>query len=386
MTWLVLIATVTSAELQASMLATMASVGLPTSSWTKDGFWQNLVNWFAFLLQAAYLVLGYTARNAFLPTATGPGLTDLCRGTYGTERRTETFATGTITLLNASGSTLDEVAESITCAQLADPTITYKTSAQTYALNGDSVTVGIICDIAGTVGNALAGVTLELTTVLTGVSLTANSAIAGQDEQSDEDLRVLAAKQASSLSGTVTDKIEWFALNTNTDGTIAAADDGKTRLNINRTLVTNDSVDGTVTAVFASPSGAVDAGEYATLLEVLGQFFLENPGILDDYNATPVPLTITVAVVLRKGAQTTGVADAITTYVTNWFTSTENGISSDNGTLSLKELEGAIYRVQSNIKSVTISTINAAPAANVALAFDEVATLASFTPTVTVET
>jgi hypothetical protein len=386
MTWLVLIATVTSAELQASMLATMASVGLPTSSWTKDGFWQNLVNWIAFLLQAAYLVLGYTARNAFLETATGPGLTDLANGTYGTPRRTETFATGTITLLNASGSTIDEVAESITCAQLANPTITYKTSAQTYALNGDSVTVGIICDIAGTVGNALAGVTLELTTVLTGVSLTANSAIAGQDAQSDADLRTLAIKQVSSLSGTVTDKIQWFAENTNTDGTIAAQDDGKTRLNINRTSVTNDSVDGTVTAVFASPSGAVDAGEYATLLEVLGQFFLENPGILDDYNATPVPLTIAVAVELRKGSQTDGVATEITTYVTDWFTSSDNGIASDNELFTLDELKGVIFRSRSNIKKVTITTINAAPAADVPLSFAEVATLASFTPTVTVET
>jgi hypothetical protein len=273
----------------------------------------------------------------------------------------------------------------LTFENTADTTITYRNSEAVYILPGNSQTFSIVCDVAGTIGNALTS-DVAMTTTIVGATGTNPSPIAGQDEQEDADLARLCSLQASDASTGHADKYQWVIENLNTDGSISTPNDGKTRVNVNRVSVNEESVDGTVTIVLASPAGAVDAGEYATCVTAIEQIAQGNAAILDDYNATPVALDIAASVVLRKGASTAGVALAIRNYVTAWFVSTENGIASDNGTLSLKELEGVIYRSRSNIKSVTMQTINGNPAANVALAFNEVATLTLFVAVVSVET
>jgi len=383
MTWVVLIATVTLAELQTGLLSAMTLAGLPTGSWTKDGFWQNLVNWIAYLLRGILDIQRNIALNSFLETATAQGLTDLAEGTYGTPRRTETFANGTVTLQNDSGLPLDEVAEAISFALVADPTITYKNSGAVFALNGSQVVVDISCDIAGTRGNAVAGVspanTIELVTALTGVSLVENGTIVGQDAQSDESLRALASKQAAAASTGHANKYEWYALNTNTDGTIAEADDGKTRTNINRAKVSFENTTGRVFVALASPSGPVDPTEYATTIGVLEQYALTNPGILVDANASAVVVNIEVDVVLRRGTSTSGVSDEITAQLQAYFP--ETSISGDDGFLTIEELELEIGRANRRIVEATVTT----PAADVPLGSTEVATLGTLTINISVQ-
>jgi uncharacterized phage protein gp47/JayE len=383
MTWLVLITTITSAELQASLLATMTTAGLPTTSWTRDGFWQNFVNWIALLLRLVFEVLNNIARNSFLSTATEQGLIDLGEGTYGTPYRRETFATGTVTLLNESGAPLDEVIEAISFGLIADPEVTYKNSEAVYAMNGAEVTFDIVCDVAGTVGNAAAGVgggvTIELVTTLTGVSLVANSAIIGQDEQGEDQYRDLCTKQAASASTGHANKYEWFALNTNTDGTIAEVDDGKTRVNVNRVFVSFEDAFGRVYVALASPSGSVDSAEYDTTIAVLTQYALTNPGILIDANATAVPVNVVADVVLRKGTSTSGVSAEIEARLETYFPDTS--IGGDDGFLTREELRLEIGRANPRIHAVTVTT----PASDVALAADEVATLGTVTLNITVQ-
>jgi hypothetical protein len=379
MTWLVLITTITSAELQASLLATMTTAGLPTTSWTRDGFWQNFVNWVALLLRLVFEILNSIALNSFLSTATEQGLTDLAAGTYGTARRVETFATGTVTLLNNSGLPLDEAIEAVSFALIADSSITYKNSEAIYALNGASVTFDVVCDVAGTGGNAAAGVTLELVTTLTGVSLTANGAIIGQDAQSDDDLRALASKQAASASTGVANKYEWYARNTNTDGTVTEVGDGKTRTNVNRVRVDYDNDEGFVLLYLASPSGAVDSGEYATTIGVVQQYALTNPGQLLDSNSTPVTVNVVANVKLRKGTSTSGVEAELDAQLEAFFPDTS--IGGDDGFLTIEELEGELFRANRRIVEVTVTS----PAADVALADDEVAVLGTTTFNITVQ-
>lgn len=383
MTWVVLLATVTAAELQATMLAAMTAAGLPTSSWTKDGFWQNLVNWIAFLLRLALQILRDVASNSFLDTATGQGLAELAEGTYGTPKRLETFANGSVTLLNESGLPLDEVAEAISFALKTDPSITYKNSEAVFALNGNEVEFDIVCDVAGTQGNAAAGVgvaaTIELVTALTGVSLVENTAIIGQDAQSDESLRALASKQAAVASTGHANKYEWYALNTNTDGTIAEAGDGKTRVNINRVSVSYEDGFGRVAVALASPSGPVDTAEYDTTIGVLLQYALTNPGILLDANCIAVPVDVEADVVLRKGTSPTGLSAEIQAQLEAFFP--ETSIGGDDGFLTIEELELEIGRANRRIVEVTVTS----PAADVPLAPDEVATLNSLILNITVQ-
>ena len=384
MQWIILQSTVTAAQIEEQLLAAFAAVGMPTSAWVKGGIWDNLTKWFARLLALVYALILSVARNAFLATASERGLTDLAAGTFGTARRIEGFATGGWTLANDGVDPIDEGTDALTFENLDDPEVTYKNSEPVYVLPGNSTTFSIVCDVAGTRGNALAG-RIALTTTLIGATGANANPIAGQDAQLDDDLRVLASKQASNLSEGVANKFEWIALNTNTDGTISAPNDGKTRLNINRVSVTNDSAIGTVTVVLASPAGAVDAGEYATAIGVLGQYVLANPGILDDYNATPVNVDIDVDVFLRKGSTAAGVAAEVEQYITNWFVSSDNGIGGDDGVLTVEELELMIGRTRSNIREVTITEINGFPAADVPLAPTEVAVLGLLNINVTVQ-
>jgi hypothetical protein len=383
MTWLVLITTITSAELQASLLATMTTAGLPTTSWTRDGFWQNFVNWIALLLRLVFEVLNNIARNSFLSTATEQGLIDLGEGTYGTPYRRETFATGTVTLLNESGAPLDEVIEAISFALIADPEVTYKNSVVAYALNGAEVEVDIVCDVAGTVGNAAAGtgggVTIELVTTLTGVSVVANSAIVGQDAQAEEPYRDLCSKQAASASTGHANKYEWYALNTNTDGTGAEVGDGKTRTNVNRVRVEFDNDEGQVFVYLASAAGPVDGAEYTTTIDVITQYALTNPGNLLDSNSTAVPVNIVANVKLRKGSSTEGVSAEIQDILETYFP--ETSIGGDDGFLTIEELELEMGRANRRIVEVDVTT----PAADVALADDEVATLGTLTLNITVQ-
>lgn len=383
MTWATLFALVTTAELQASMLAAMQAAGLPTTSWTKDGFWQNLLNWFATMLRLALMLVRDVALNSFLDTATDQGLTDLAQGTYGTPRRTETFANGTVTLENNSGLPLDELAEAISFELVANTEITYKNTGAVFALNGTQVVVPIECDVAGTVGNAAAGVaptnTIELVTVLTGVSVVENSAVVGQDEQGDEALRNLARKQAAVASTAHGNKYEWIALNTNTDGTIAEANDGKTRTNVNRAKVSFEDASGRVFVVLASPSGAVDPADYATTIAAIEQRALTNPGILFDANAVPVTVNIVADVILRKGSSTDGVEDEINAQLQAYFP--ETSITGDDGFLTIEELELEIGRANRRIVEVTVTT----PAADVPLDEDEVAVLGTVTINLSVQ-
>jgi len=383
MTWVVLIATVTSAELQAAMLAAMSAAGLPTSSWTKDGFWQNLVQWIAGLLRLAYAILRDIALGSFLSTATGQGLTELAEGTYGTPRRTKTFATGSLILRNESGLPLDEVAESISFELKADTTVTYRNTGAVFITNNDQTEIEITCDVAGTVGNAAAGsgagATVALVSALPGVSIVSNGAIIGQDEQEDEPLRVLASKQAAVASAGHGNKYEWLALNVNTDGTIAEANDGKTRTNINRAKIVFEDDQGRVFVTLASPSGSVDSAEYVTTVTVLEQSGLANPGILIDVNAAPVTVNVVADVVMRKGSSTDGVEDEIAAQLEAYFPDTS--IGGDDGFLTLEELELEIGRANRRIVEATVTT----PAGDVALADNQVAALGTLTLNITVQ-
>ena len=384
MQWIILQSQKTAAQIEAQLLAYFTSLGLPTDAWVPGGWQDNFTKWIALLLQAVYTLILYIAQGAFLATASGNLLTDLAAGTFGTARRIETCATGPFTLTNGGLDPIIEPIGALNFEKLADTSITYKNSEAVSILPGNSQTFSIICDVAGTIGNALTS-GVAMTTTITGSSGTNASPLAGQDEQADDDLRRLATLQASDLSTGHANKYQWVIENLNTDGTTSTPNDGKTRVNVNRVSVNEESANGSVTVVLASPAGAVDAGEYATCIKAVIIVAQGNAALLYDYNATPVELDIEVSVALRKGSLTAGVALAIRDYVTAWFVSTENGIASDTGFLRLEELKGVIYRSRSNIKSVTIETINGSPAANVALAFNEVATLGLFVATVSVE-
>jgi hypothetical protein len=385
MPWIVLLATVTTAEIRAAMLTSMTIAGLPTSLWTIDGLWQNLVEWVALIVRGLTEVLRSIALNAFLDTATGQGLTDLARNTYGTERRLATYATGTATYLNTTGGLVEFDIDGVSFELKTNTEITYRNSQAISVANGATVTFGVVCEYLGTQGNAAAGAgtlgTIALVTAIPGFQFIQNSAIVGQDEQDDASLRYLARRQAAVASTSHRSKYEWIAFNTNTDGTLSAANDGKTRTNVARALVSFDDAQGRVYVTLAAPNGPMDAGEFTTTQNAIIQRALNNPGIPIITNVTAVPIVITGAIELENGSSTSGVATAVYQYVNDWFASPSNLIGGGNGFLAVDELKLLIGRANPAIRKVTLTS----PLADVAISSVQMATLSSITLSVTVQ-
>lgn len=388
MPWIVLLTVVTSAELQAQMLAAMTAANLPTSAWQKNGLWQNLTVWFAAMLQLVFAVLNDIARGTFLDTATDQALIDLGENTYATKYRSKTFATGTITLLNNSGGQIDEPAGALSSAQTADSAITYKNSANIVGwLNGTTLPIDFVCDVAGTVGNIIADNSapfqLELVTTIIGVSIVEHSAFVGQDNQDQEEYRKLCRKRASSLSPRGGDgAYEWTATNLYTDGTRIdpeIPEPTKTALNINRVRVEGSNTNGTVAVSLAAPSGAVDGAEFTTAVAALNQYVVPSGTVLLASNCTTVTVNVTATITLRKGSTSAGVQEIAEQALTNYFPL--SSIGGDDGFITLDELRGVLFRVSTSVHGVSI----ALPMANVPLSTTQVAIAGIMSVTVGVQ-
>ena len=388
MTWIVLLTVVTSAELQTQMLNAMTAAGLPTTSWQKKGIWQNLIVWFASMLQLVYAILNDVARGAFLGTATDQALIDLGENTYKTKYRSKTFATGTITLLNESGSQIDEPAQSLSFALVSDSSVTFRNSGAIVAwLNGTELEVPIVCEQAGTIGNtpaiAVAPFGLAMVVTIIGVTIVEHTATVGQAKQDQEDYRKLCRKRSASLSPRGGDgAYEWTVLNIYTDGTRIDPenpDPAKTALNINRVRVDGSTGDGTVLVSLASPSGAVDGTEFTTAVAALNQFVTPSGTTLIASNCTTVTVSVTATITLRKGSSTAGVEAIAEQALTDYFPT--SSIGGDDAFITIDELRGVLFRVASNVHGVSISL----PAASVALTSTQVAIAGTMTITVAVQ-
>lgn len=388
MTWIVLLTVVTSAELQTQILNAMTAASLPTSSWQKNGKWQNLIVWFSSMLQLVYARLNDVARGAFLDTAEDQLLIDLGENTYKTKYRGKTFATGTITLQNDSGGIITEAAEAISFALVADPSVTFKNSGDISGwTNGTTLAVPIVCQKAGTIGNAASSAgpsfNLSIVTTIIGVTIVSHTATVGQDAQDQEDYRKLCRKRSASLSPRGGDgAYEWTVLNIYTDGTRIDPenpDPAKTALNINRVRVNGSTGDGTVLVSLASPSGAVDGTEFTTAVAALNQFVTPSGTTLIASNCTTVTVSVTATITLRKGSSTAGVEAIAEQALTDYFPT--SSIGGDDAFITIDELRGVLFRVASNVHGVSISL----PAASVALTTTQVAIAGTMTITVAVQ-
>ena len=393
MTYIVLLTVVTAVELQTEILNAMTAAKLPVSSWQKNGKWQNLIVWFSSMLQLVYARLNDVARGAFLDTAEDQLLIDKGENDFGTKYRGETFANGTITLLNSSGGQIDEPAESLSFALVADSSVTFRNSAAIAAWsNGAELEVAIVCEKAGTIGNtpavAIAPFGISMITTIIGVSIVEHTATVGQAKQDPDEYRALCRKQAQSRTiGGAQGAWEWYPPNLYTDGTEVDPenpDATKTQVNVNRVSVSENSSTGVTTLVVASPSGPVDAGEFTTISTFMQQN-VKNSGTLLAYNCVAVPVAVVAGVELEKGTSTTGVKAALEQYVTDWFGTTDNKIGGGNGLFTLDELKLLIGRGNSKIRKVTLTTVNGVSPADTVIAFDRSAQAGAMNFTITVQ-
>ena len=94
----------TVAEIKTAIYDTMAANGVDTTGWKPGAVVRTMVAGVAIILAAFSALIALLARSGFLSLSEGEWLTLVARYVYDTERITATFATGTVTIDNASGN------------------------------------------------------------------------------------------------------------------------------------------------------------------------------------------------------------------------------------------------------------------------------------------
>lgn len=277
----------TLAQVRAQIISFAQSAGLAITSWATGQLGEQTLEYTSNAVQAQDTIIATMARGyASLETATDPGdpdpynpanellpeapgyLSQLGLNTYFTARQEDTFAVGLGVLANASGApftfTPDTLVFTWTGGSPPSPPPTYLNSyrALTYTNpdgsatvpDGASIAIELTCDVLGSIGSAPDGANITLTTVVPGITLTANAGVIGLDRESAVVYRARCREAAARLSlGAPAQSYEYLAAHTITGEVLQNANDADVA--INRVYVSPDSATGVVTVYYAAADG-----------------------------------------------------------------------------------------------------------------------------------
>jgi phage-related baseplate assembly protein len=368
-------------ELTTTYLAALTSLGFPVSSWPSGGAGRTLVQALARVSADALQLVGNVARGGLLDLAPGtdpgsPGdwLTLFARSAYGLERRAATFAVAKVRLTAALGAG----PYTITPGQLWAVSSTGRrynsanTSNVTVLAGPSTVDIELRGENPGAAYNLGLGAVLTLETPLPGVtaatvesSLGSGTAmvVAGTDQERDATLRDRCRSRWSTIGLQHTaDAYDALARQ------VPSVGDPEVSL-VTRTRVddTNPRGAGTVNVWIAGDAGPLDAPEEAAVDAYL-QARKSVTADLQVANATAVPVAVTATLYVRNNAAAADEAE-------ERLTAAINAVA----------IGGTVYRAQLLEELMTpagvFNVVLAAPAADVALDEDEVATVGTITLT-----
>lgn len=284
-----LITPMTVDEAKTAIYDALAARGVTTTGWKPGAVARTIIGALAIILSAFSELQASLARSGFLDLAEGAWLTLLARYVYDVERDTGSFATGTVTLTNTTGS--------IYSGDPGDLVFLNSTTGKTYrntkAYSLGSmgmVTVDVEAIEIGTASYAAAGEIDALVTTLNGVEVENASALVGADEETDALLRLRCRESLGRLSPNgPKDAYAYFARSTTNS---AGASIGVTRVR-----EVPDGFGG-VTVYVATASGGVtgDADDPDTDLGAIQEAFDENVEPIGITATATSATTLTVAV------------------------------------------------------------------------------------------
>lgn len=385
-----LLSPVTKNEATQTILDIGTALGLPVTAWQSGRIGRTIVGIMSTIYSGATQVLVKVSASGFLDTATDDWLDLKVTSDYGVVLPEATFATGFITYTNSGGGVYDLIPgeEHYTNTSTGygytntyDAAIYGPLPGLKQLLAGASLTVPIAADIAGTASNATPGQITTLATPHLGVTITNADPVLGRDELTDDEKRALAKLSlgAASPNGPQ-DAYEYFAR------TATRADGAP--VNVNRVRVVPDPTTGVVAVYLASPSGAAISGD-VTVVDTRIQRYVTPLAITETTAAASevtVPVTYTAWIDTASGLSSGDAQTAIAAALASYFETFKlGGLSKTTGGATklwiskVKAIiEGAYPANPAAIFEVTLT----APAADVALAVNEVAVLGAITPTI----
>jgi phage-related baseplate assembly protein len=186
-------------EVQASIYATLARLGVNTTSWKSGAVVRTIIVGASSVFAAYTDLMALIARSGFLALSSGDWLTLVAWYVYGIDRHTATFASGTLTLTNSGGGLyILEAGDLI--ARNGATGATYRNTGPVTINPSSSATVGIAAIETGADGSAAAHAINALVTTLLGVSCDNAAALTGTDAEPDATLRQRCSEMLGALS------------------------------------------------------------------------------------------------------------------------------------------------------------------------------------------
>lgn len=345
-------------------------LGVDVTAWEAGAVTRTMVTAFAAVLASLSTLQADIAKSGFLDLAEGDWLRLVAQYVYGVEFIEATFATGTLTLTNAGGGLYIVAAGDLQVAH-ATTGKTYRNTAG-FTLNPlDTLDITIQADETGSASTAATNtITTFVTTLAADVTCTNPSALLGTDDETDPNLRLRCREKLGALSPNGPwDAYAYVARNaTLTTGESAG---------VTRTRVTKDGF-GNVTLYIASASGAVTGAPLTAVADAVETQAVPLAVSATTLSATEVAVNVVYSawVYNTSGLTVQQVKDAIEAALAAFFAALPIG----GALLTPSDTTGYVYRDQllsviDNALPEVFHVTLATPAADVALANNEVATL-----------
>jgi uncharacterized phage protein gp47/JayE len=194
-----LVTPVTREQMQESIYAVLAKVGVNTTSWKPGAVVRTIIVGVSIVLAAFSNLIVKIARSGFLELSDGDWLTLVAHYVYGVDRDEATFATGETTLTNAAGGVYSFDPGDLT---FGNPTThkTYRNTEGGTLAALSTLVIDIEATEAGAASTSVAGTITEMVTTLDGVSCSNDEAVIGDDAELDPALRARCSEKLGSLS------------------------------------------------------------------------------------------------------------------------------------------------------------------------------------------
>jgi len=336
-----LLSPITPAQVRASMVTVLQSLGLQPQNWATGGVASSTLTAAATILGSLSTQLSNAIAQQWNPTASGGGLQLLSQYFYGLTPPQPTFATGNVVLSNTGGGVYTYGPGQATFGStIANANGLYPqyTNISSFTLLAGSLstpttlTVPVQCTTIGTAGNSAPGFVTLLVTQMLGVTCNNPASILGIDGLTDPALRALNTNSLG-VRGSAYGPRSAYAY------AISVAVNSVTGLpvNVNRQSISIASHTGEVTIYVASPAGPVsttDLQGISNSIEALArpQGVTVLPG-LPGYPSAPASATtvaygptITASIVSPSGTSAAAFITAINEALSTWFEGPQNPI------------------------------------------------------------
>lgn len=369
--------TETRAQIYARGLAVATALGLPVTSWIAGDPTRSTYHYLSAVLEALEIqVAGYIA-SGFLDYATGDWLTILAAQLYNVTRIGSTYAGTSVTLTNGGGGLyVIGVGDVVVKSSLSGKTYT-NTSGGTLASGpGTTLDLDFVADEAGASSSAAA---LGIDTMVTGLlAVTCSNATAalGIDEELDEPLRDRCRAKLGMLSPNGPADAYDFVVR---DPTLTGVTD------ITRSRTVADSTTGAVTVYVGSDSGA-SAGASVTAAQAAVELWATplcvTPTVVN-CAALSVPVTYELWLYSAAGETDAAVKAKVAADLAVMFAARPIG-----GDIIAPAATGKLYQsliaatIRASYPTTAFRVSVTAPAADVAMAINEIATLPAPTATI----